>query len=99
MSLRLLGDEVDWAEDAGRNGFDVLEIAHLEAISILRDQRTIVVGRQRSPGIDGRVEDVNLDVILTRLEQPRNVEPVGRMPERACGLSVDGCLLYTSRCV
>ena len=85
-----LGDEVDGAEDAGGDGLDIFEVVHLEAVAVFCDEGGVVVGREGGPGVDGGVVDADLDVVAAGLEQVGDVEAVGRVPERAGGLAVDG---------
>jgi hypothetical protein len=71
----------------GEVGF--VEILHLEAVSVLGDERFVVVWRERGPCVERGVVDVNFDVILAGLEELRDVEAIGWVPERACRLAVD----------
>ena len=67
LSLDVLGDEVDFAEDAGGDGLDFVEVLHLEAVAVFFDERFVVVGREFGPGVEGGVVDVDLDVVLAGL--------------------------------
>ena len=54
------------------------------------DEGFVIVGRQGGPGVEGGVVDADLDVVLAGFEEFGDVEAVGRVPERAGGLAVDG---------
>ena len=66
-SLGALSDEVDGAEDAGGDGFDFVEILHLEAVAVFFDEGFVVVRGKCGPGVEGGVVDVDLDVVLAGL--------------------------------
>ena len=85
----LIGDEVDGAEDSGRDGVDEVEVLHLEAVAVFGDEGFVVAGWECGPGVDGGVEDVDFDVILTGFEEGGEVEAVGWVPECADALAVE----------
>ena len=60
---------MDGAEDAGGDGLDFVEVLHLEAVAVFFDEGFVVVGRERGPGVEGGVVDVDLDVVLAGLEE------------------------------
>lgn len=68
------GDEVDGAEDARGQGLDFVEILHLEAVSVFGDQRFVVSRRVGGPGVEGGVEDADLDLVGPRFEEFSDVE-------------------------
>src|SRR5277367_5093321 len=68
---------------------DLVEVLHLEAVSVFGDERLVVVWRERGPGVDGGVVDANLDVVSAGPEVGADGEPERRMPERAGALTVD----------
>ncbi len=84
-----LGYEMDGAEDAGGDGFDLVEVLHLEAVAVFFDERFVVAGRERGPGVEGSVVDVHLDVVLAGFEIVGDVEAVRWVPERTDTLAVN----------
>ena len=62
-SFRVLGYEVDGAEDAGGDRFDFVEVLHLEAVAVFFDEGFVVVRRERGPRVEGGVVDEDLDVV------------------------------------
>ena len=69
LSLDVLGDEVDGAEDPGGDGLDFVEVLHLEAVAVFFYEGFVVVGRKLGPGVEGGVVDVDLDMVLAGLEE------------------------------
>jgi len=51
LSLRCLGNQVDGAEDARRDGADFVEVLHLEAVAVFFYEGFVVVGRECGPGV------------------------------------------------
>src|SRR5260370_24166532 len=68
-SLGFLGCEVDGAEEAGGDGLDFVEVLHLEAVAVFFYEGFVVVGRERGPGVEGGVVDVDFYVVLSGLEK------------------------------
>lgn len=60
---------MDGAKEAGRDGLDFVEVLHLEAVAVFFDERFVVVGWERGPGVEGGVVDVDLEVVLAGLEK------------------------------
>ena len=56
-------NQVDRPEQTRGYRVDLVQVLHLESIAVLRDQRFVVVGRLRGPGIDRSVVNVNLDPV------------------------------------
>ena len=67
--MGLLSDEVDGAEDAGRDGLDFVEVLHLEAVAVFFDEGFVVAGWKGGPGVESGVVYVDLDVVLAGLEE------------------------------
>src|SRR5579875_1547783 len=86
--------QADGAGDARWDRLDFVEVLHLEAVAVLCDEWLVVVRGQCGPGVQRRVVDVDLDVVLAGFEELRYIEAVGWVPERARPLAVDvddGC--------
>jgi hypothetical protein len=61
--VKPLLNQVDGAEQTRGYRVHLVQVLHLESIAVLRDQRFVVVGRLRSPGIDRSVVNVNLNPV------------------------------------
>src|ERR1035437_1066783 len=75
-SLFGLRGEVYGAEEARRDGHDLVEILHLKAIAVLGNQRFIVVRRQSRPGVESGVIDADLNMVDAGLQQAGDIKAI-----------------------
>ena len=84
-----LRNDADVAQKAGRDGHDLVEVLHLEPVSVLCNQRTVVVRRKRRPGVECGVEYVEFNVVHAEVKELGHVKAIGRMPKCTGRLAID----------
>jgi hypothetical protein len=89
-----LRNYADVAQQAGGKGHHAVKVLHLEAVSILSNQRSVVAWRERRPSVECSVEYMEFDVIHTGSKEPGHVKAIRRMPKRTGGMAID---CYQSR--